>query len=298
MSSISGSLPPSVGRKFVTVVRAALKKWQQNDASIRAAAIAFFIVLPFPSLLLITVGVYEQVYGASQGIQILISQIQAIAGSTVANLVSELLKSTSSPFTSFFGSLITIVFTAAGAVGAFTVLQDTLNLVWDAIPRKHPTIIMRIRTRGIPFILVFVSAVIVIFWNTFTVLLFGSFATSLAPLIGSLAASIAVAAVQIIISFLSAALLFAIIFKEIPDIKIKWTDVAPAALITSLVFTIINNVFGFYLRTFPVTTVVGAAGSLMLLLLWIFLTAEVLLYGAQFSKCYTEIMGSRAQKHQ
>jgi membrane protein len=281
---------------FVKIVKSAFRKWQDNNATLRAAALAFFMILPLPSLLLFTVEIYTQVYGQTQGIQQLIQQIGTIAGPTIAALVSTLLESAMNPFTSFFSTVLSIIFTLAGAVGAFLVLQDTLNIIWEVTLPKKPTLSMRVRERIIPFFLVFGAAVVVVAWIAFTTLLFGPISNGLSPLIGQLAASILLGAIQIVLSFGTSTLLFGVIFKEIPDTKIEWKDVLLAAAITGFVFTLLNNLIGLYIRAFPVTSAAGAAGAIIILLLWIFVLNQFLLWGAQFSKCYAETLGSHAKK--
>ncbi len=258
------------------------------------AALAFFIILPLPSVLLITVILYSQFYGPTQGTQQLIAQIQVIAGPTIASLVSQLLEGVTNTFTSIFNSFLSIVFAVAGAIGAFAVLQDTFNMVWEVHLPKGRSLKTRLRERLSPFILVLVSTVIVVGWLEYTSLLFDSISQNLRQLTGTPAASMFFFLIQVLFSFASAVLLFAIIFKEIPDTAIEWGDVWIGAVITAIAFTVLNNVFGFYLRNFPVTSVSGAAGSLIILLLWIFVIAEALMYGAQFSKCYTETLGSHS----
>jgi membrane protein len=110
------------------------------------------------------------------------------------------------------------------------------------------------------------------------------------------AASALLFVVQAFFSFASAVALFAIIFKQIPDTQIEWGDVWLGAVITAVAFTVLNYVFRFYLQAFPVTTLAGAAGALILLLLWVFVLAEILLYGAQFTKCFAEKVGSHSER--
>jgi membrane protein len=97
------------------------------------------------------------------------------------------------------------------------------------------------------------------------------------------------------LSFGLSTLFFAVVFKQLPDVKIQWRDVSLAAIITGTVFTVSNVLFGLYVRAFS-ATVVGATGSLILLLLWIFLVSQFMLFGAEFSKTYTITMGSHAKK--
>jgi membrane protein len=285
------------GKKLVGVAKNAFRKWQKEKASLRAAALAFFIALPMPSLLLFVDEVFIFVYGPAQGTERLSELIGTFTGPTVQSLFSQLIQSTVSPFTSIFGSIASIIFAFAGAVGAFLVLQDTLNSIWGVEYPQKSTLKMRIKERIIPFFYVLGATAMVVLWTTFAAFLFNSAEAAAKLVVDSFAAYVGLFVLQTILSFATATLLFAIIFKELPDTVIKWRDVAIAAIITAIAFTVLNNVFGLYLRSFPVTTVAGAAGALIFLLLWLFVIGEILLYGAHFSKCYTEEMGSHAKLH-
>jgi membrane protein len=283
-------------KDFVSIAVATLRKWQQNNATLRAAALAFFIILPLPSLLLITADIYSQVYGQAQGTQHLIQQISTFLGPTIASLAGGLIQGAVNPLDSVFNSFFSIIFAVAGAVGAFSVLQDTLNVLWDVKLPEGRSIRRRVRERFVPFVSVLGSAFIVISFFEFTSLLFGAVRLPLGIGMGTFAASTFLFSIQTLLSFGSAILLFAVIFKEIPDTPIKWGDVWLSAIITAIIFTIANNVFRFYLQSFPVTTLAVAAGSLIILLLWIFLIAEIFLYGAQFTHCFAETVGSHSGK--
>ena len=283
-------------KEFVAIAIASLREWQHNNATLRAAALAFFIILPLPSLLLITSDVYSQFLGQALGTQQLILQISALAGPTIASLVGELLQGAASPFTSVFNSFVSVVFAVAGAVGAFAVLQDTLNVLWEVKLPIRRSIKTRIRERFVPFVSVLGAAVIVFGLLEFTSLLTNSVRDTLVGGIGEFAASSFLFLIQVLFSFGSAILLFAIIFKEIPDTLVEWGDVWLGAIITALAFTILNYLFRFYLQSFPVTSLAGAAGSLIILLLWVFVIAQFLLYGAQFTHCSAETVGSHAGK--
>src|SRR5512136_1578295 len=113
-------------KEFKTIAIVSLRKWQHNNATLRAAALSFFVILPLPSLLLISMDIYSQILGQAQGTAQFIQLISALVGPTIANLVSELLKGAANPFNSVFNSFVSVVFAVAGAIGAFAVLQDTL----------------------------------------------------------------------------------------------------------------------------------------------------------------------------
>ncbi len=283
-------------KEFLQIAISALRKWQDNNATLRAAALTFFIVLPLPSLLLITVDIYSQLYGRTQGIQQLIQQISSLAGPTISSLVNTLLQGATNPLNSVFNSIFTIVFAVAGAVGAFAVLQDTFNVLWDVKLPKRQSLKSRIRLRSVPFLLVTITAIVAVGWLGFTGLVFDAIQNALGKSMGVFAASVLLFIIQAAFTLVLAIVLFAIIFKEIPDTPIEWGDVWIGAVITAIVFTIANNVFRLYLQTFPVTSLAGAAGSLIILLLWVFVIVQIMLYGAQFSHCMAENVGSHAIK--
>lgn len=281
-------------QEFVSLIRVTFKKWQSHDASLRAAAITFFVMLPLPSFALITVAVLAQVYGQQQALQQLILQIRSVAGSSVADLVSQLLTNAQSPLTSFFGSFFAVVFALAGALGAFSVLQKSVNNVWEIKP-VHLSFTESVRSKFAPFVLTGIVGFVVVVWTAFSTIFFGAAVLILEPVFGGLTA-VFLRVLQIILSFGLGTLLFAIIFKQLPEIHVEWRDVALAAVITSVIFTVLNYLFGVYLSLFPVTTLGGTAGSLILLFLWMYLVSLFILFGAQLTRVYAAAFGSRPVK--
>jgi membrane protein len=281
-------------KEFWSISKTAFHKWQTNNATLRAAALAFFTVMPLPSLLLLLTEMFALIYGQPQALQRLIEQISIVAGPAVAEMVQQLLLSAENPFTSIFGSIVSIAFAIIGAVGAFTVLQDTLNIIWDVPSLKKRSLTSRIKHRIVPFLLVSGTGAIVVAWTTTSTLLSNALSLFLETTIGS-SAAIILGATQILLSFGLSVLLFAFIYTQVPDAIVRWSDVWLAAFITSLVSTALNFLFGIYIRAFPITTIAGAAGSLMVLLLWVFVIDQFILFGAQFSNVYAETVGSQAK---
>jgi hypothetical protein len=115
--------------------------------------------------------------------------------------------------------------------------------------------------------------------------------------LNSTLAGIGVAIAEVVTSFLVAALLLAIIYKMIPESKVHWQDVALASIVTGTAFTVTNYIFGTYISAFTPTTVAGAAGSLLIILLWIFVLNQIVLYGAEVSKVYAVTVGKHSRKH-
>ena len=261
----------------------------------RSAALAFFIVLPLPSILLIAIVVLSQFFGRAQAFQQLILQISAVAGPTVANLIAQLLQSTDAPTTSVLAVITFVGFSIAGTIGAYQVLRNTMDFIWKiSPPPKKRTLKTRIRRNLRPFLLVFSVAVIIIIWTGITTAISSTIGSAIVPLTGRVT-SLFLRILQIVLSFILATVLFALIYREVPDAKIHWGDVKIAAVIIAVVFTITNMLFSWYVQTFTVTSVAGAAGALMILLIWIYVMNQFMLFGAEFSKTYALRFGS--QKH-
>jgi membrane protein len=194
------------------------------------------------------------------------------------------------PFTSVFASIITLVFTAIGTIGAYGVLQDTMNEIWGLNQRKL-NLFQRLKGKILPFLLVSVLGLTIMLWTGITTFLLEFITLALVPLISS-SFSVFLRIIQIALSFVLATILFAVMYRQIPDLPIKWRDVILAATITGLLFTVTNYLFGVVLEVITITSVTRAAGSVMILLLWIFLVAQFVFYGVAFSQVYAEKVGS------
>jgi membrane protein len=212
----------------------------------------------------------------------------------VADLMQQLLESVTSPFTSLFASVTSLVFTIIGAIGIFGVLQNTMDTIWGVNQYKSG-FLQRIKRKIVPFLLISVLGFAIMVWTGITAVLLRILTYALNPL-SSTTVTVTLRITQFGLSFVLATLLFAVIYKEIPDLAIQWRDVSLAAIITSLLFTMTNSLIGIIIEFFTITSVTGAAGSLMILLPWIFLINQFTLYGAAFSKVYTETVGSYSQK--
>ena len=276
--------------QFTGLLFKTFNKWQKNDATLRAAALTFFTILPLPSIALIAVAVLAQVYGQPAALAQLTSHVSAVAGPTVANLLHDVLVDAQSPLTGAVESLFAVVFALVGALGAFTVLQQSVDVIWEiqAKERGHRAFF---KEKILPFLLVAVIGALVVGWNAASTVLFDAVVYALNPFLGGFTPYL-IWVLQILLSFGLGTLLFMIIFRELPETKVEWRDVWVAALLTAGVFTALNYLFGLYLSTVTVTTLAGTAGSLIVLLLWIYFVNLFVLFGAQFSKVYAQAFGS------
>lgn len=281
-------------KELYRIFKTSFQDWLEDNAILRAAALTFFIILPLPTLLLIIIAVFAQFYGQTQAIQILVQLISVVVGPVVADLFKQVLFNAGSPFISVWTAIVEVGFSVGGAIGAFSVLRDTMDCIWEVrFPKRRPLWI-RIRQKIGPFILVSILGLIVIAWTAISSSL--SSVIKLYSINGTLTL-IGITAAQVILTFAVATLLLAIIYKMIPSARVHWHDVSIAAVITGTAFTVTNYIFGMYIRTFTVTTLIGAAGALLIILLWIFVLNQIVLFGAEVSKVYATIAENHAKLH-
>jgi len=271
-----------------------LRDWQEDSIPVRAAALTFFIILPLPSLLLIAVTIFSLFNGHAQALQFLIQQISLVTGPAVAELFRTLLSSAVSPFSSVWTSITIVAFSVGGAIGAFAVLRETMDTIWGFKALRRRRLTDRIRRWIGPFVLVSSLGLIVLASTAIANLIFE--AIKRLPINLALT-HIWLTIVQILFSFIVSTLLFAIIYKVIPEAKVHWRDVVLASLVAGVAFTVANYIIGTYIATFTVTTIVGTAGSLFIILLWIYILNQIALFGAEVSRVYATTWGSHAQEH-
>jgi membrane protein len=281
-------------KELFRIFKTSFHAWLKNNATLRAAALTFFIILPLPTLLLIVLAILSQFYGPAQAVNQLVQQIAAFSGPDVAKLFSQLLTNAGSPFNSIWTTIIVVGFSFVGAIGAFSVLRDTLNCIWEVkLPKKLPFWKMARQKIG-PFALLSVLGLIVIVGaaiagGLFSLINFFSVNDTLTVVL--------LATVQVVLSFVVSTILLALIYKLIPEAEVHWRDVSLSAVVVGTAFTVANYVFGTYIKIFTVTTVTGAAGSLLIILLWIFILNEMVLFGAEVSKVYATTVGRHARQH-
>jgi membrane protein len=281
-------------RQLVNLFVASFKGWLANNAPIRAAALTYFIILPLLSLLLVVVTIFSLFFGHNVATHQLNMLITSFAGPVVANLFQQLLASAQSPFTSVWAAITVVGFSLAGGIGAFTILRDSMNSLWEVKLSKTLKFSARVRSAIGPFLLVFFLGLTVILGTVTSEALFD--VIKYYSINGTLTL-ITLTITQILLSFGLSTILFAIIYKVLPDITVHWEDVIFPALLAGVAFTVVNYILGWYIQTFRVSTIAGAAGSLLIILLWIYILNMILLFGAEISKVYATTIGPHPQIH-
>lgn len=266
------------------------KEWSEDKVPRLAAALAYYTIFSIAPLLIIVIAVAGAVFGEDAAKGQIVNQIQGLVGADGAEFIETAIQNASQPQTGgTFASIISVVLLLVGATGLFTELQDSLNTIWEVKPKPGRGIWNIIRTRflsftmilGIGFLLLVslvLSAVLSAIVNYFSGLLPG------AGFIWEI--------LSFVLSFAITTILFGLIFKVLPDVKITWGDVLIGAIITSFLFSIGRFVLGQYLGNTTFGSTYGAAGSLVVILAWVNYATQILFFGAEFTQVYSRKYGS------
>lgn len=269
------------------VFRQASSEWINDNARRLGASVAFYTLLSLAPVLVIAVAVAAVVYGQEAAQGRLASEIQGIAGSDVARSIQEIIIRAYQPRTGVIATLLGLATLAFGASSIFVELHDAMNTIWHVslpLDRSNAaTIIRLIRGR---------------FYSFATVLGIG-FLLLISLVLNAWIAAMRIAvprAATFMILYLVTAVLFAALYKIVPDVGLKWSDVALGAMITSLLFMIGKQFMGLYFAHASFGSAYSAAGSPIVVLLWVYYSAQLFFWGAEFSKVYTKTMGSQCDR--
>ncbi len=272
-------------RQVYTVPKRTIIAFFAEDWASQAAALAYYAVFSLPPLLFIAVSVAALAFDRSAVVGTLYTEINETLGKNAAQLVVEAFVSARK--TAVHGGIETMVSVAVlgfTATGAFSQLQASLNRIWEVKPDPNQGeirgfVIKRIWSFGMVLSLGFLMMVSLVLSAALTA--FGSFTDQYLP--ANLSASF-FKGVNAIVSLIVFAILFACIFKVLPDAHLRWKDVAVGGLITSLLFSVGRALLGLYLAHSDVTTAYGAAASLALILLWTYYASITILLGAGITR--------------
>jgi membrane protein len=261
-----------------------------EDAALgRGAAIAFYTVTSIAPLLLIVVAIAGLVFGREAAQGAITEQLTGLMGSQTAQLLEQAVANASNPSSGVLASLIGVVTLIATASGAFGELQAALNAFWKAKP-KDGTVSRLIRARAASMGLVATLGFLLVVSLAVSAGLtaFGKYLNAILPFGQAL-----MSALNAVISFALIAVMFAAIYKVLPDCDLQWRDVLVGAAVTSLLFVIGKSLIGWYLGSSAVGSAYGAAGALIVLLFWVYYSVQIFLLGAEFTKVYASRHGSK-----
>ncbi len=275
------------------LIKAAGSSWVDDYAQSMGAALAYYTMFSIAPLLLIVISIAGLIFGAEAARGEIVGQLHGLMGPQGAEAVQGLLESVSRPAESITATLIGGVLLLVGATTVFGELQDAMDRIWRAPKRDKGGVWSLLRARllsfgmimGIGFLLIVslvVSAALAALKKWWGPLFVGW--------------EILANSINFLVSFLFITVLFAMIYKFMPRVKVAWADVWIGASVTALLFTVGKFLIGLYIGKSGMTSGFGAAGSLVAVLVWVYYSAQIFLMGAEFTWAYALTFGSRKEQ--
>jgi membrane protein len=274
--------PASLLKTLTALLRQAGAAWLDDDAPTLGAALAFYTLFSLAPVLIVAVSVAGLVFGDKAAQGEIVRQFQGLMGTQGATAIEIILQSTNRPGLGVLATALSLIAILVGASGAFNELQDALNIIWKVHSTKS---FWRVALRHRVFSL---GLVVATGFLLLTSLVITASLSAAERLVGTLLpiSIVVLQSMNFVFSFVVITLLFALIFKLIPDTIIPWRDVWMGAAVTSLLFTVGKVLIGFYLGHSALTSAYGAAASLVVFLIWIYYSAQILLFGAEITHVY------------
>jgi membrane protein len=272
------------------LLKETITEWQNDKVPLLAAALAYYTVFSIAPLLIIAIAIAGAFFGEEAARGEIISQIQGLVGQQGAEAIQSMLQNTQQPSAnSGLAALFGIVTLLIGATGVFGQLQDALNIIWDVKPKPGVGLKVFLLSRLLSF-----AMVLVIGFLLLVSLLLSAILAAISHYFGELIPSFQFVGqlLNFTLSFVVITLLFAAIYKVLPDVKVPWQNLWLGAIVTALLFNAGKSLIGLYLGNSAVSSTYGAAGSLVVILIWIFYSAQILLLGAEFTHVYSRYRGT------
>jgi membrane protein len=272
-------------RFYGKVLKETLKRWFERDPFRSSTVIAYYSLFSLPGLLIVLITAVGYVYGTEQVTDKIIGQIQGVVGGKVADDVRAIAAEAAELKDNTFAYIAGIVAILFGATGVFYHIQQSLNTIWEVKPKPKQRFLKLLRDRLFSFGIVLAIG--------FLLLISFAVSTMIAALSEWVTQSVSESlrflfhAMDILLSLAIITVLFAAIYKILPDVKISWRHVWGGAIITSLLFVIAKFALGLYFGLNDPGSAYGAAGSIILILLWSSYSGMILLFGAEFTHVHT-----------
>lgn len=273
------------------LIKDSAAEWSDDNASRLSAALAYYTLFSIAPLLVLILGIVSLVLGEEEGRSQAIQQLGGTVGQGGSSMLQDMVRSAQKPTSGIIASAISFIVLLFTASNLFYALQTSLNTVWDvqqkslgvwgSIKNRLPTLWI------IPVVGLLLLASLV---ASAGISALGQFTGNIFPGVQYL-----LHAADFLLSFVVVGLLFALMYKILPDADIKWSDVWLGAGVTSLLFSIGKLLIGLYLGKSSMSSMYGAAGSLVVLLAWVYYSAQIFFLGAEFTQVYSNQFGSRVK---
>jgi membrane protein len=267
-------------RDLYRLLKRTISEYVEHSAFQLAAALAYYALFSIAPLLLIAISIVGLVFGPDAARAGVMQQIQGLVGETGAKGIDQMLQGVQDAQTNKLAGLIGVVVLLFGASGVFGQLKQALNSIWEVTAPKGGLVVSYVKERFLSFAMVLAIGFLLLV----SLLVSSALSAVSAYMTGLLPGSEGMwQGMNFIVSSGIITVLFAMIFKFIPDTEIRWRDVWIGALLTALLFSLGKTLIGLYLGRSAISSAYGAAGSLVVVLVWIYYSSLLVLLGAEFT---------------
>jgi membrane protein len=278
-------------KNIYTYLKQVFTEFAEDDILKYSASLAYYTVFSLAPVLIVIISICGVLFGKEAIQGHIYGQIKGLVGNDAAVQIQETIKNIHLTGHNIFATIISIIVLLIGATGIFGEVQDSLNKIWGLRIKTKKTwwklIINRLLSFSLILCIGFVMMVslllnaLVLAFGTFLARYFSEFSVILVQLTDN------------VLTFIVTTFLFSLMFKVLPDAKIKWKDVLIGGLITSVFFTLGKLTIGYYLGSSNIASVYGAAGSIMIIMVWVYYSSIILYLGAVFTKVYAKLYGGK-----
>jgi membrane protein len=275
--------------KALLIIKEVFKEFSADNIVKYSASLAYYTVFSIAPLLIVITTLFGFLFGKEAMQGRVYEQLNNLVGSEAAIQIQDIIKNIHLSRNSFFATVISLIILLIGATSIFGEIQDSINKIWGLRMKKHKVWWKLILTRLLSFSLILSIGIIMIL-----TLLLNAAVAAFGKFIGKFINNYSIYFIQItdsILSFVIVAFLFALIFKILPDAKIGWKDVLFGGFFTAIFFTIGKMGISFYVSVSNITSLYGAAGSIIILMVWVYYSSIILYLGAEFTKVYAKLYG-------
>jgi membrane protein len=270
-----------------------LNGFVEDNCLSRGAAIAYFTIFSLAPILVVIIAIAGFVFGEDAAGGVIFVKLRGMMGPDAASLVQSMIQSASNRRSGIIATVFSVVMLLVTASGVFGELQSSLNTIWKADPSTHSTVTRLIKARAqslglvvtlgfLMLVTLAISAALTAAWHRIDRVVPG--------------ASSLLRWINIAISFAITTVLFGAVYKVLPDKKLEWRDVLMGSAFTALLYTVGKTAIAMYVGSSRVASSYGAASALVVLLLWVYYSAEIFLLGAEFTKVYAHRHGSQVER--
>ncbi len=278
-------------KSVYTYLKQVFTEFAEDDILKYSASLAYYTVFSIAPVLIVIISICGKLFGKDAIQGQIYRHIKGLVGNDAAIQIQETIKNIHLTGQSIFATIISVIVLLIGATGIFGEVQDSLNKIWGLRVKTKKTWWKLILDRLLSF-----SLIISIGFVMMVSLLLNAIVSAFGKFLARYFSDFSVIVVQItdsVLTFVITTFLFSLMFKVLPDAKIKWKDVLVGGVITSVFFTFGKLGIGYYLGSSSIATIYGAAGSIMIIMVWVYYSSIILYLGAEFTKVYAKLYGGK-----